>query len=89
MDERWQRLEEQREFPQRKRGPIPKQGATQQPLTPDERQAREPGYAFFGLIPGEPVAAVCSVLYLAFFAFMPWYSRMDATKPEPERVTWK
>jgi ubiquinol-cytochrome c reductase cytochrome b subunit len=50
---------------------------------------KAPGYAFFGLIPGEPVAAVCSVLYLAFFAFMPWYSRMDATKPEPERVTWK
>jgi len=50
---------------------------------------KAPGYAFFGVIPGEPVAAVCTLLYLCFFAFMPWYSRLDKTKPEPERVTWK
>ena len=37
-----QRLEEaQREYPPRKRGPIPKLGTTQQPLTADEKQARE------------------------------------------------
>jgi transposase len=41
-EEAKQRLEEaKREYPPRKRGPIPKQGATQQPLTADEKQARE------------------------------------------------
>jgi transposase len=41
-EEAKQRLEEaQREFPPRKRGPIPKQGATQKPLTPEEQTARE------------------------------------------------
>ncbi len=33
--------EAKREYPPRKRGPIPKQGATQQPLTAEEKQARE------------------------------------------------
>ncbi|WP_371929864.1 cytochrome bc complex cytochrome b subunit [Uliginosibacterium sp. 31-16] len=50
---------------------------------------KAPGYAFFGLIPGGPVAAICTILYLAFFGLMPWYSRIDKTKPEPERVTSK
>jgi transposase len=41
-EEAKQRLEQaQRDYPARKRGPAPKQGATQPPLTPDERQARE------------------------------------------------
>jgi ubiquinol-cytochrome c reductase cytochrome b subunit len=34
------------------------------------------------------LAQVGTVLYFAFFALMPWYSRMDKTKPEPDRVTW-
>ncbi|MGE0187872.1 MAG: cytochrome bc complex cytochrome b subunit [Steroidobacteraceae bacterium] len=29
-----------------------------------------------------------SVLYFAFFLLMPWYSKMDKTKPVPERVTF-
>ncbi|MEK6664053.1 MAG: cytochrome bc complex cytochrome b subunit [Pseudomonadota bacterium] len=33
------------------------------------------------------VAQICSVIYFAFFILMPWYTRMDKTKPEPERVT--
>src|SRR5581483_366533 len=34
------------------------------------------------------VARVCTVLYFLFFALMPWYTKIDKTKPEPERVTW-
>lgn len=33
------------------------------------------------------IAQVCSVLYFAFFLLMPWYSKIDKTKPVPERVT--
>ncbi|MGB0721267.1 MAG: cytochrome b [Gammaproteobacteria bacterium] len=33
------------------------------------------------------LARICSVLYFAFFILMPWYSKIDKTKPEPERVT--
>ncbi|MEO6148459.1 MAG: cytochrome bc complex cytochrome b subunit [Sulfuriferula sp.] len=28
-----------------------------------------------------------SVVYFAFFLLMPWYTKIDKTKPEPERVT--
>ncbi|MEC5386292.1 cytochrome bc complex cytochrome b subunit [Uliginosibacterium sp. H3] len=46
---------------------------------------------YLGVLPPSPtgkiVSQVCSILYLAFFAFMPWYSRMDKTLPVPERVT--
>ncbi|MGV6826513.1 MAG: cytochrome b [bacterium] len=33
------------------------------------------------------VAQICTVLYFAFFLLMPWYSKIDKTKPVPERVT--
>ena len=33
------------------------------------------------------IARVLTVVYFAFFLLMPWYSRIDRTKPEPERVT--
>jgi ubiquinol-cytochrome c reductase cytochrome b subunit len=29
-----------------------------------------------------------AVIYFLYFALMPWYTRWDRTKPEPERVTW-
>ena len=32
-------------------------------------------------------AQICTVLYFAFFLLMPIYSKMDKTKPVPERVT--
>ncbi|MEO0614782.1 MAG: cytochrome bc complex cytochrome b subunit [Pseudomonadota bacterium] len=35
------------------------------------------------------LARVFTVIYFAFFALMPWYSKMDQTKPVPERVTMK
>ena len=40
--------------------------------------------------PGRTLAAqICSVLYFAFFLLMPWYTKIDKCKPEPERVTFK
>jgi ubiquinol-cytochrome c reductase cytochrome b subunit len=46
---------------------------------------------YLGVLPPSPVgkivSQVCSILYLAFFAFMPWYTRLDKTLPEPERVS--
>ncbi|MBT8430346.1 MAG: cytochrome b N-terminal domain-containing protein, partial [Gammaproteobacteria bacterium] len=33
------------------------------------------------------LAQIFTALYFAFFLLMPWYSRMDKTKPVPERVT--
>jgi len=32
------------------------------------------------------LAQICSILYFAFFLLMPIYSKMDKTKPVPERV---
>ena len=34
------------------------------------------------------LAQVGTVIYFAFFALMPWYSRMDRTRAVPDRVTW-
>ena len=33
-------------------------------------------------------ARVCTVVYFLFFLLMPWYSKIDQCKTEPERVTW-
>ncbi|MEC5399733.1 cytochrome b [Uliginosibacterium sp. H1] len=48
---------------------------------------------YLGILPPTPVGTIvsqiCSILYLGFFAFMPWYTAMDRTQPEPERVTWQ
>lgn len=33
------------------------------------------------------IAQLCTVLYFAFFLLMPFYTRMEKTKPVPERVT--
>jgi len=35
------------------------------------------------------VAQICSVIYFAFFLLMPFYTKIDKCKPEPERVTFK
>ncbi|MCC7486800.1 MAG: cytochrome bc complex cytochrome b subunit [Burkholderiales bacterium] len=34
------------------------------------------------------IAQICTFAYFAFFLLMPWYSRMEKTRPEPDRVTW-
>lgn len=33
------------------------------------------------------LAQVCTVLYFAYFVLMPWYTRVEKTKPVPDRVT--
>jgi ubiquinol-cytochrome c reductase cytochrome b subunit len=47
--------------------------------------------AYLGLQPASPVATlmaqIFTVLYFAFFLLMPFYSKMEKTKPVPERVT--
>lgn len=44
-----------------------------------------------GAIPGNDtrtlIARICTFLYFAFFILMPFYTRMEKTKPVPERVT--
>ncbi len=46
---------------------------------------------YLGTQPATPgktlLAQICSVLYFLFFLLMPIYSKMDKTKPVPERVT--
>ena len=32
-------------------------------------------------------ARICTVIYFLFFILMPWYTSVDKTKPEPDRVT--
>jgi ubiquinol-cytochrome c reductase cytochrome b subunit len=34
------------------------------------------------------LSRVFSVLYFLFFILMPWYTRVDKTKPVPDRVTY-
>jgi ubiquinol-cytochrome c reductase cytochrome b subunit len=47
---------------------------------------------FLGLQPATGIypllARVFTVVYFAYFLLMPWWSRMDSTKPVPERVTY-
>jgi ubiquinol-cytochrome c reductase cytochrome b subunit len=47
---------------------------------------------YLGLMPataGYTLAArIFAVVYFAFFLLMPWYTRIDQTKPVPERVTF-
>ncbi|MGA0838681.1 MAG: cytochrome b [Pseudomonadales bacterium] len=35
------------------------------------------------------LAQICTVVYFAYFVLMPWYTRIEKTKPEPERVTMR
>jgi ubiquinol-cytochrome c reductase cytochrome b subunit len=34
-------------------------------------------------------AQIGTAVYFLFFLLMPWYSKVDKCRPEPERVTWK
>jgi ubiquinol-cytochrome c reductase cytochrome b subunit len=33
------------------------------------------------------LARLFTLVYFLFFVLMPWYSKIDPVKPEPERVT--
>jgi ubiquinol-cytochrome c reductase cytochrome b subunit len=47
---------------------------------------------YLGMQPATPVytnaARVFGLVYFAFFILMPWYTKIDPTKPTPERVTY-
>jgi len=51
------------------------------------------GLGWLGLLPATPtytlISRVLSVVYFAFFILMPWYTKIDKCKPEPDRVTFK
>jgi ubiquinol-cytochrome c reductase cytochrome b subunit len=46
---------------------------------------------YLGVLPPTPgrtlTAQICTVLYFLFFILMPFYTRLDKTKPVPDRVT--
>ncbi len=46
---------------------------------------------YLGVLPPSPgrtlLAQILTVVYFAFFFLMPWYTKIDKTKPVPERVT--
>jgi len=48
--------------------------------------------AYCGMKPPSPTLLLASrvftIVYFAFFLLMPWYSRIDAVKSVPERVTY-
>jgi ubiquinol-cytochrome c reductase cytochrome b subunit len=51
------------------------------------------GLGILGILPSTPlytlIAQILSVVYFAFFILMPWYTKNDTYKTEPERVTDK
>jgi len=48
---------------------------------------------YLGTIPPSPrstaLAQICTMLYFAYFILMPWYTRVEKTKPVPDRVTMR
>ena len=68
----------------RKAGPIFRGGGDLRGVLPDPRLP--------GRVAADPmrtlVSQICS-FYFGFFLLMPWYSKLDKCKPEPERVTSK
>ncbi len=51
------------------------------------------GLGWLGILPATElytwIARVLTVVYFGFFFLMPWYTKNDTSKPEPERVTLK
>jgi ubiquinol-cytochrome c reductase cytochrome b subunit len=48
--------------------------------------------SYLGLAPANDLyvilARIFTAIYFAFFILMPWYTRIEKTKPAPERVTY-
>lgn len=46
---------------------------------------------YYGLQPPSDtvqlISQIGTIIYFAFFLLMPWYSKIDKTKPVPDRVT--
>jgi ubiquinol-cytochrome c reductase cytochrome b subunit len=38
--------------------------------------------------PFKTMSVLGTIYYFAFFLLMPWYTRIDSYKPEPQRVTY-
>ncbi len=51
------------------------------------------GLGYLGLMPATElytwISRVLAVVYFAFFFLMPWYTKIDKCKPEPDRLTSK
>jgi ubiquinol-cytochrome c reductase cytochrome b subunit len=51
------------------------------------------GLGWLGLLPATPtftiISRILAVVYFSFFILMPWYTKIDSCKPEPDRVTFK
>ncbi len=51
------------------------------------------GLGWLGLMPATPtytlISRILAVVYFAFFLLMPWYTKIDKCKHEPDRVTFK
>ncbi|HEY0973521.1 MAG TPA: cytochrome b N-terminal domain-containing protein [Solimonas sp.] len=49
--------------------------------------------SYYGMQPpselGTFISRAGTIIYFAFFILMPWYTKLDKTKPEPERVTYE
>ena len=47
--------------------------------------------SYYGMQPPSPAGTLISqigtIVYFAFFFLMPFYTKLEKTKPEPERVT--
>ncbi len=39
--------------------------------------------------PAKLLAQICSIIYFSYFVLMPWYTRVEKTKPVPDRVTMR
>ena len=48
---------------------------------------------YLGVVPSTPgrtmAAQFFTMLYFSYFVLMPWYTRVEQTKPEPDRVTMR
>ena len=46
---------------------------------------------YLGTVPPSPMATLAAqfftMLYFSYFVLMPWYTRVEKTKPEPDRIT--
>src|SRR5512135_3475309 len=47
------------------------------------------GFPFHGADRATVLSRVLTVVYFSFFLLMPWYTRRDRTKPQPDRVRWQ
>ncbi|MHB8495142.1 MAG: cytochrome b [Casimicrobiaceae bacterium] len=47
------------------------------------------GAPFYGADRATVLSRFLTLVYFSFFLLMPWYTKRDKTKPQPDRVRWK